>query len=91
MINNYWWSSDKEERKVSIDVVEQCEYVERQGSLGFRKLYGFNITLLGKHCWNFMQNPNALVSRVYKARHFPDTYLMRSSQGEGSSFIWSRI
>lgn len=38
-----------------------------------------------------MQNPNALVSRVYKARYFPDTHLMRSSQGQGSSFIWSRI
>lgn len=23
-----------------------------KGGLGFRNLYGFNIALLGKHCWN---------------------------------------
>lgn len=38
-----------------------------------------------------MHNPNALVSRVYKARYFPDSYCLRAVKGQGSNFIWPGI
>lgn len=31
--------------------------VKSKGGLGFRDLYGFNLALLGKHVWNFLNNP----------------------------------
>lgn len=39
-----------------------------KGGLGFHDLYGFNIALPYKRVWNFMKNPDLLISRVYKAR-----------------------
>lgn len=36
------------------------------GGMGFRDLYGFNIALLGKHCWNFLSKPNSLVQGFLK-------------------------
>lgn len=61
------------------------------GGLGFRSLYGFNIALLGKHVWNFMNNPQSLFSRVYKARYFPDTSILKEKKGHNPSFIWQGI
>lgn len=36
------------------------------GGLGFRDLYGFNIALLGKQCWNFLNNLSSLVARFLR-------------------------
>ncbi|KAL8099954.1 hypothetical protein AgCh_032277 [Apium graveolens] len=62
-----------------------------KGGLGFRDLYGFNIALLGKHCWNFINNPQSLVSRVYKERYFSNTTMLGAKKGQNPSFIWQGI
>lgn len=59
--------------------------------LGFRDLHGFNLALLGKHVWNFLNNPDSLVARVFKARYFPQTHMLKATRGGGSGFIWSGI
>ena len=66
-------------------------FVKNKGGLGFRDLYGFNIALLGKHCWNFMCNPTSLVSRLFKAKYFPTTHVLKAVRGQGGSFIWNGI
>lgn len=55
--------------------------------MGFKNLYGFNLALLGKHCWNFINNPNILVARLYKAGYFPRSHLLHVVQGSGPIFI----
>lgn len=60
-----------------------------KGELGFRSLFGLNIALMGKHCWNFMNNHDALVSGVFKSRYFLDTHCLKAVKWKGSSFIWS--
>lgn len=60
-------------------------------SLGSHSFYGFNIALLGKHCWKFLSNPDLLVTRVYKARYFSDTHFLRATKGQESSSIWLAI
>lgn len=66
-------------------------YAKNRGGLGFRNLYGFNIALLGKYIWNFLHNPNTLVARLFKARYFPRTNVLKSAKGHGISFIWKGI
>ncbi|XP_074374765.1 uncharacterized protein LOC141715185 [Apium graveolens] len=65
--------------------------LKKKGGLGFRDLFGFNIALLGKHCWNFMSNPMSLVSRLFKAKYFPSTHVLNVNKGQGASFIWNGI
>ncbi|CAN0893426.1 hypothetical protein LINGRAPRIM_LOCUS2746 [Linum grandiflorum] len=36
--------------------------------MGFRYLHHFNLAMFGKQGWKFLTNPNALVSRVFKAK-----------------------
>lgn len=59
--------------------------------MDFRDLHDFNLALLGKHVWNFINNPNSFVARVFKTRYFPHSNLLKASRGGGSSFIWSDI
>lgn len=62
-----------------------------KGGLDFRNLYDFNIAFLGKHMWNFMQNTNSLTARVFKARYFPNSHMLKASKSYDSSFIWMGI
>lgn len=64
---------------------------KQKGGLGFRSLYGFDIALLGKHIWKCSQNPDLLVSRILKAKYFPDTHILKAKKGQGSSFIWTGL
>lgn len=92
MFNNYWWSSDKAGKKgVNWLSWRNMGLSKKKGGLGFRDLYGFNIALLGKYCWNFMSNPMSLVARLYKAKYFPSTHLLKVTHGQGASFIWNDI
>lgn len=61
------------------------------GGMGFHDLYGFNLALLGKHCWNFIINPNSPVARVFKARYFNNTSFFEATRGGGASFVWSGL
>lgn len=55
-----------------------------RGGLGFLDLYGFNIALLGKHVWKCITKPNALVSRVLKARYSPNCNILRANKSQGA-------
>ena len=41
------------------------------GGLDFRDFYGFNLAMLEKQGWKLLSDPNALISRIYKARYYP--------------------
>lgn len=62
-----------------------------KGGLCLRNLQGFNIALLSKQCWKLLHQPQSLVSRVYKARYFEDTTLIKATKGRDSSFIWTGL
>ncbi|XP_074352672.1 uncharacterized protein LOC141691818 [Apium graveolens] len=47
--------------------------------------------MLGKHVWNFVHKPQSLVSRVFKAKYYPNSHILNASSNEGASFIWSGI
>lgn len=58
-----------------------------RGRLGFRSLFGFNIALLGKQVWRCVNHPELLVSRVLKARYFPDSSMLNAAKGSNSSTV----
>lgn len=93
MYNNYWWRSGRSENQKGLNWLSwnNMSCTKSKGGLGFRDLHGFNIALLGKHVWNFMQNPHSLVTRVFKGRYFPHKYILKAEKSRGSSFIWEGI
>ncbi|CAN1143366.1 Putative ribonuclease H protein At1g65750 [Linum perenne] len=47
--------------------------------------------MLGKQGWRLLSNPDALVSRVFKARYFPGGDFLTAPCPNGSSPIWQSI
>lgn len=91
-MNSFWWGSSSANSKgIKWLSWSRMSMTKKQGGLGFRDLYGFNLALLGKQCWNLLKNPNALVSRLLKAKYYPNCSLVQAGRTGGSSFTWSGI
>lgn len=92
MMNSFWWKSNSTSSKgIRWLAWERMSMSKKGGGLGFRDLHGFNLALLGKQCWNLVNNPNSLVAKVLKARYFPNCSLLQATRGGGSSYTWSGI
>ncbi|XP_031108675.1 uncharacterized protein LOC116013165 [Ipomoea triloba] len=61
------------------------------GGMGFREVRKMNMAMLGKQGWNFLTKLNALVSRVFKARFFPNCSFLEAGVGSNPSFVWTSI
>lgn len=61
------------------------------GGLGFRNLARFNIALLAKQGWRLVTQPNSLLVRVLKAKHFPSSDFMSSNLKVGASYAWKSL
>ena len=57
------------------------------GSLGFRNIYAFNLTMIGKQGWRFISKPNALSTRVFKAKYFPKRDFMGVGLGNNHHIL----
>lgn len=92
MLNKYWWQSGSTDRR-GINWIrwDGLSMSKCKGGLAFRNLYGYNVALMAKHVWKFIYNPQSLVSRLFKAKYFPDSHILQAKAGSGSSFIWQGI
>jgi len=61
------------------------------GGMGFKDLTAFNLAMIGKQGWKFMFEPNSLVSRIFKARYFPNNNYLNANLGHNPSYVWRSI
>lgn len=72
-IARFWWNTKKSDsRSIHWMSWERLSLHKSRGGMGFRDFRDFNISMLGKQGWRFITNQNSLVSKVFKARHFPE-------------------
>lgn len=93
MMNSFCWGS-KEGSSRGIKWLSWSNMIsmsKASGGFGFRDLFGFNLPLLRKHCWNFLSQPNSLVTKVFKAKYYAKSSLFEASRGGGVRYIWSGL
>ncbi|KAA3467922.1 Ribonuclease H-like superfamily protein [Gossypium australe] len=59
--------------------------------MGFRNMAQFNVAMLAKQGWGFLENPNSLVAQVFKAKYFSKSNFLNSQLGNKSSYVWCSI
>jgi hypothetical protein len=64
---------------------------KNDGGMGFKGLHAFNLAMLGKQGWRILTNPDFLISKLYKARYFPNDDFFNSKVGHNPSFVWRSI
>ncbi|KAL0386167.1 UNVERIFIED_CONTAM: putative mitochondrial protein [Sesamum radiatum] len=82
---DFWWHS-RGERRVHWVAWRKLCWPREAGGLGFRELKEFNLALLAKQGWRILTRPESLLSRVLKARYFPN-----SSLGEARIWVLSNL
>lgn len=59
--------------------------------MDFRNMAQFNISLLAKQGWRIINNQNALVTQVFKAKYFPNDHFLNSRLGNSCFYMWKSI
>uniref|UniRef100_A0A803Q5E4 Reverse transcriptase zinc-binding domain-containing protein n=1 Tax=Cannabis sativa TaxID=3483 RepID=A0A803Q5E4_CANSA len=64
---------------------------KHEGGISFRDLRDYNLAFLGKQGWRLLTNESSLVSRIYKARYYPNGSFFSATLGHNPSFIWRSL
>ncbi|XP_057793280.1 uncharacterized protein LOC131009894 [Salvia miltiorrhiza] len=73
LLNKFWWGNKVGAgRGVNWSSWHKLCVDKNSGGMGFRSLQLFNVAMLGKTAWRLLHDPEALVSRVLKAKYFPN-------------------
>jgi hypothetical protein len=91
MINSFWWGGGTNNKGIKWLAWDRMAYPKARGGMGFRDLHVFNMAMVAKQGWNIMTKPHTLVSRIYKARYFPNSSLFESHLGNNPSYAWQSI
>lgn len=67
-----------------------CSRKEFRG-LGFQDIHEFNLALLGKQVWRLAINLGSLVSRIFKARYYPNSSVLNATLGDNPIFLWRSL
>uniref|UniRef100_A0A803QQJ5 Reverse transcriptase n=1 Tax=Cannabis sativa TaxID=3483 RepID=A0A803QQJ5_CANSA len=91
VMSKYWWQSSKQSRGVSwLSWNKLCNH-KNVGGLGFKDLRQYNIALLGKQSWRLLMHDSALVTKVFKARYFPNSSFLAAQLGNNPSYVWRSL
>lgn len=66
-------------------------YQKYIGGMGVRDMHASNLSMLAKHSWRPITNPETLCARVLRAKYFHHGNLLKAGPEKGSSFIWQRV
>ncbi|XP_057791345.1 uncharacterized protein LOC131008488 [Salvia miltiorrhiza] len=92
LMNSFWWSNKSESgRGINWMKWDRLCVDKKIGGLGFRSLQLLNLALLGKLGWRLIDEPDALVCRVLKAKYFPHGDFLSAPVGHSPSFTWRSI
>ena len=91
VIADFWWRGSGEAKGMHWKTWKHLCRPKYEGGLGFKELEAFNLALLGKQVWRMLTKPNTLVAKVFKARYFRKTSILKASLGSRPSYAWRSL
>jgi hypothetical protein len=91
MICRFWWAQQKNEKKVHWISWKKMTQPKKEGGLGFRDLYLFNLAMLARQVWRILTDPESLCARVLRAKYFPERSVLEATRVRNMSYTWRSI
>jgi ribonuclease HI len=91
MTCKFWWGNSPDKKKIHWIKWKQICKNKRDGGLGFRGIRAFNQALLAKQGWQCFTRPDALLSRVLKAKYYPNCDFLKAKECQNMSYTWRSI
>jgi hypothetical protein len=71
MLNSFWLGHNNY-RGLHWFSWERLSVPKHFGGMGFKSLQAFNYVMLGKQAWKMVTNPGTLITKLFKAKYFPN-------------------
>ncbi|CAM8943972.1 unnamed protein product [Rhodiola kirilowii] len=86
-VMKFWWHHGKNKgiHWVKADTLFKGKI---EGGMGFRRFDLMNLALLAKQGWRILTEPGLLVSKLFKAKYFPNVDFFNASVGARPSYAW---
>ncbi|GAU39678.1 hypothetical protein TSUD_320910 [Trifolium subterraneum] len=69
MINDFWWGGgDNNNKGIRWLAWDKMVCTKEEGGLRFQDFHAFNMAMVDKQGWNFINNPTSMVARIFKSR-----------------------
>jgi hypothetical protein len=91
IVQRFWWGHKENENKIHWMSWEKLGRPKTQRGMGFRDLTSFNKALLAKQGWRLIQYPDSLVSKIFKAKYYPNNNFLEAKIGNRPSLAWMSI
>lgn len=84
----FWWASSKDKKPIYWRKKEVLFAHKEDGGMGIKNVVTLNKALLARQCWRLHDNPNLLVSRVFKGKYGADPIVLGFSNSVASKCSW---
>jgi hypothetical protein len=85
------WGHKENNNRIHWMSWSKLSWSKTQGGLSFRDLACFNKALLAKQVWRLWKNPKSLITRIVKAKYYPEGTVLEAALGKKPSFAWRSI
>ncbi|XP_041009440.1 uncharacterized protein LOC121253499 [Juglans microcarpa x Juglans regia] len=91
LMANFWWGNQSNSSRIHWCSWEILRKPKGREGLGFRDLESFNVALLAKQGWRFLQNPGSMATKIFKEKYFSSVTLFEAKLKYRPSFIWRSV
>lgn len=92
LIAKFFWGGDVEGRKIHWLSWRKLTKNKKQGGMGFRQIKAFNlISPFSKTMVYDFIDDDSFLSKVYKARYYPNNGAIEIEKGHNPTFLWTSI
>ncbi|CAN0826562.1 Uncharacterized mitochondrial protein AtMg00310 [Linum grandiflorum] len=91
LLGDFWLGRRNEDQKTHWLTWERLCQPKAEGGLGFRHLHVFHLALLARLWWRFYQNPDLLLSQIYKGQYHHTHSLLVAELGYRPSWGWRSL
>ncbi|KAA3461043.1 reverse transcriptase [Gossypium australe] len=91
IIAKFWWQKSRNRKGLHWCAWKKLCLLNEDGGLGFQNLANFNVALLAKQGWRFINHPDSLLARTLKAKYYPNSNFLEARLGNLPSLTWRSV